>query len=201
MQLIKNEELKITYSYWDGTGHRRTLTARKGDTIVQFLQKVKEQLHPDFREMRSAPLLLCMRFILAFSPERRLHAETCKLVCCIWLSTRPVTESPDHISIYPDVGAEKAGLWCRATSVSNLMYVKEDLIIPHHISFYDLITSKARGKSGPLFHFDVHEDIRLQNDARIEKDESHAGIILTSDGLPVASSSWGSWQRLGCRAW
>ena len=59
--------------------------------------------------------------------------------------------------------------------MSALMYVKEDLIIPNHISFYDLISSKARGKSGPLFHFDVHEDIRAQNDARIEKDESHAG--------------------------
>ncbi|CAL8471114.1 g10656 [Coccomyxa elongata] len=58
------------------------------------------------------------------------------------------------------------------------MYVKEDLIIPHNISFYDLISSKARGKSGPLFHFDVHEDIRLQNDARIEKDESHAGKVV-----------------------
>ena len=65
----------------------------------------------------------------------------------------------------------------RTTSVSALMYVKEDLIIPHHISFYDLISSKARGKSGPLFHFDVHEDIRAQNDARIEKDESHAGEL------------------------
>lgn len=27
-------------------------------------------------------------------------------------------------------------------------------------SFYDLIVTKARGKSGPLFHFDVHDDIR-----------------------------------------
>ena len=34
-------------------------------------------------------------------------------------------------------------------------YIKEDLIIPNHLSFYDLIVTKARGKSGPLFHFDV----------------------------------------------
>lgn len=63
--------------------------------------------------------------------------------------------------------------------MSTLMYVKEDLIIPHHFSFYDLISTKARGKSGPLFHFDVHEDIRTQHDARLEKDESHAGMWLT----------------------
>ena len=55
------------------------------------------------------------------------------------------------------------------------MYVKEDLIIPHTVSFYDLIVQKARGKSGPLFHFDVHEDVRMQSDATVEKDESHAG--------------------------
>lgn len=36
----------------------------------------------------------------------------------------------------------------------------------------------GRGKSGPLFHFDVHEDVRTVNDARIEKDESHAGKIV-----------------------
>ena len=63
----------------------------------------------------------------------------------------------------------------RGTSISSLMYVKEDLIIPHTVSFYDLIVQKARGKSGPLFHFDVHEDIRMQSDATVEKDESHAG--------------------------
>ena len=70
--------------------------------------------------------------------------------------------------------------------MSTLMYVKEDLIIPHHISFYDLISTKARGKSGPLFHFDVHEDIRTQNDARIEKDESHAGARVARLSVALA---------------
>lgn len=37
---------------------------------------------------------------------------------------------------------------------------------------------QARGKSGPLFHFDVHDDVRVVNDARLEKDESHAGKIV-----------------------
>ncbi len=63
-------------------------------------------------------------------------------------------------------------------SVSNMMYVKEDLILPHSVTFYSLIKNKARGKSGPLFHFDVHDDVRLQGDARIEKDESHAGKVV-----------------------
>ena len=70
--------------------------------------------------------------------------------------------------------------------MSTLMYVKEDLIIPNHISFYDLISTKARGKSGPLFHFDVHEDIRTQHDARIEKDESHAGRLANASVVTVS---------------
>lgn len=116
-QMIKNEPLEITYSYWDGTGHRRIIQVRKGDTIGEFLRAVQQQLAPDFREVRTS-------------------------------------------------------------SVENLLYVKEDLIIPHQHSFYELIVNKARGKSGPLFHFDVHEDVRTIADATIEKDESHAGKVV-----------------------
>jgi len=66
----------------------------------------------------------------------------------------------------------------RACSSDQLMYVKEDLILPHATTFYDLIVKKARGKSGPLFNFDVHDDVRMVNDARVEKDESHAGKVM-----------------------
>ncbi|KAL6545977.1 hypothetical protein OROGR_009851 [Orobanche gracilis] len=115
--LIKNEPLEITYSYWDGTGHRRVIQVRKGDTIGEFLRAVHQQLAPEFREVLT-------------------------------------------------------------TSLENLLYVKEDLIIPHQHSFYELIVNKARGKSGPLFHFDVHEDVRTIADATVEKDESHAGKVV-----------------------
>ncbi|MCD9558379.1 hypothetical protein HAX54_015732 [Datura stramonium] len=66
----------------------------------------------------------------------------------------------------------------RTTSVENLLYVKEDLIIPHQHSFYELIINKARERVDPLFHFDVHEDVRTIADATIEKDESHAGKVV-----------------------
>ncbi|KAH3764133.1 Protein FAM50 [Pelomyxa schiedti] len=110
---IKKEVIEITFSFWDGSGHRRTSKVPKGTTIEQFLETVKH----DFKEIRNI-------------------------------------------------------------SVDNLMFVKEDLIIPHHYSFYDLIESRARGKSGPLFHFDVHDDVRLVSDAAHEKDESHAAKVL-----------------------
>ncbi|CAI5488624.1 unnamed protein product [Closterium sp. Naga37s-1] len=112
-----DEPLEITYSFWDGAGHRRVIKVRKGDSIADFLRAVQQQLAPDFREVRSA-------------------------------------------------------------SVEGLVYIKEDLIIPHQYTFYELIVNKARGKSGPLFHFDVHDDIRTTGDATIEKDESHAGKVV-----------------------
>ncbi|KAE9361059.1 hypothetical protein PF008_g1419 [Phytophthora fragariae] len=114
---IKNENVAVTYSYWDGSGHRREITIPKKTTIGKYLELVKQQLVTEFAELRG-------------------------------------------------VGAE------------NLIYIKEDLIIPHHYSFYDLIVTKARGKSGPLFHFDVHDDVRLVQDRRVEKDESHPGKVV-----------------------
>ncbi|KIM48908.1 hypothetical protein M413DRAFT_438083 [Hebeloma cylindrosporum] len=110
---IKKEEIEIVYSYWDGSGHRKSVMCKKGDEIGSFLEKCRAQ--------------------------------------------------------FPEL---------RGVSVDNLMYVKEDLIIPHHHTFYDFIINKARGKSGPLFNFDVHDDVRLLADATKEKDESHAGKVV-----------------------
>jgi len=59
-----------------------------------------------------------------------------------------------------------------------LMYVKEDLILPHFTTFYDLIVTKARGKSGPLFAFHAQDDVRVVHDAAKEKEDSHAGKVL-----------------------
>lgn len=110
---IRAQPIEVTYSFWDGSGHRRALTVAKGTTIAQFLDRARAE----FRELRAA-------------------------------------------------------------TVDQLLFVKEDLIIPHTLSFYDLIESRARGKSGPLFHFDVHDDVRLVSDASVEKDESHAAKIV-----------------------
>ncbi|KAG8217860.1 XAP5, circadian clock regulator-domain-containing protein [Butyriboletus roseoflavus] len=110
---LKAEEIEVTYSYWDGSGHRKSVICKKGDTISTFLEKCRQQ--------------------------------------------------------FPEL---------RGVNVDNLMYVKEDLIVPGHYTFYDFIVNKARGKSGPLFNFDVHDDVRLLADATKEKDESHAGKVV-----------------------
>ena len=67
----------------------------------------------------------------------------------------------------------------RSASASDLLYIKEDCILPQDVTFHELISRRARGKSGPLFHFDVRDDVRLQSDATREKDESHAGKVVT----------------------
>jgi hypothetical protein len=51
---IRAEPLEIIYSYYNGTGHRRAVTVRKGDNIGQFLKAVVDQLTPQFREIRWA---------------------------------------------------------------------------------------------------------------------------------------------------
>ncbi len=132
---MKDEDVEITCSYWDGSGHRTSITCKKGDTIAQFLNKCRQQ----FAQLRNV-------------------------------------------------------------SVDNLMYIKEDLIIPHHYTFYDFIVNKYRGKSGPMFNFDVHDDVRMVADATVEKDESHAGKIVERswynrskrESHPTQSSSWES---------
>lgn len=116
-ECLKNEDIEITFSYWDGSGHRRVVRMKKGNSVYQFLQKCMELLRKEFYELR-------------------------------------------------------------AVTADQLMYVKEDLIIPHHYTFYDFIVTKARGKSGPLFAYDAREDVRLTNDASVEKEESHAGKVL-----------------------
>ena len=116
-EAIKNEPLEITYSYWNGSGHRKTITVKKGDTISTFLKLVQEQLAPHFRELR-------------------------------------------------------------AVSSSSLMYIKEDMILPQTLTFYELIVSKAQGRSGPLFQFDVQEVAAATFDPRLKSQDTHAGKVV-----------------------
>ena len=117
--LIKSEKLAITFSYWDGSGHRREIVVTKGSTVGEFLDAASGDLQKEFREVGGA---------------------------------------------------------------DTLMYVKEDLMLPQDITFYDLISTKARGKSGPLFKFDVSSDIQFgaaaAADARVERDDSHPGKVV-----------------------
>lgn len=115
---LRQTPLTVTYSYWDGSGHRRSVDIKQGDTIGSFLESVRRTLCVEFRELSNI-------------------------------------------------------------AADALLYIKEDLILPHDLTFYDLIVSKARGKSGPLFEHSVVEDVRLgPTDVRQETTESHPGKIV-----------------------
>jgi hypothetical protein len=64
-----------------------------------------------------------------------------------------------------------------------------------HYTFYDFIINKARGKSGPLFNFDVHDDIRLLSDASKEKDEVTHFRFQPPDGILILSHMLEKWSR------
>ncbi|RLN94953.1 hypothetical protein BBJ28_00019149 [Nothophytophthora sp. Chile5] len=46
------ENVAVTYSYWDGSGHRREVTVPKKTTIGKYLELVKQQLTSEFAELR-----------------------------------------------------------------------------------------------------------------------------------------------------
>ena len=110
---IKEEEVDIIYSYWDGSGHKKSISMKKGNSIYMFLCKVLDAIRNEFPELKTA-------------------------------------------------------------SGDQLMYVKEDLIIPQTNTFYDFIVSHARGKSGPLFNFDLKEE-------EVAEEGLHTGKVLFNE--------------------
>lgn len=94
----KEKDIEVTYSYYDGSGHRRKILIKQKNTIGQFINKCVDNLKHEFTNLRSA-------------------------------------------------------------SCETLMFVKEDLILPNYLTFYELIKNKAQGKTGPLFSFDAVEDL------------------------------------------
>ncbi|KAJ1605972.1 hypothetical protein OIY81_3341 [Cryptosporidium canis] len=116
---LKREIIEVMFSYWDGSGHRRSVRVPRNTTIGEFLEECRLKLKSEFKE------------------------------------------------------------FSRLSSAS-LMYIKEDVILPHTITFHELIKTKARGKSGPLFHFNVFDDVREMHDARKETTESDSGVHPTN---------------------
>lgn len=51
--MLPLQALEVTYSYWDGSGHRKVIQTKKGATIGKFMEAVKAQLLDEFKELRS----------------------------------------------------------------------------------------------------------------------------------------------------
>lgn len=139
---IRKQQLEVVYSFWDGSGHRRTINILKGSSVGDFLEAVRRSLCSEFKELGNVS-----SDALMFVKEDLVSIEL--------IARFLVLQIADHI----------------------LAHTSQ--ILPHDITFYDLISTKARGKSGPLFQFDVHDDIRLGPiDSRIEKDGELKSDIL-----------------------
>ena len=78
---MHHQQIEITFSYWDGSGHRRSIKCTKGSSVGQFLEAARKSLQEEFRELRGV-------------------------------------------------------------ASDNLLYIKEDLIIPHDMTFHFLIETK-----------------------------------------------------------
>ncbi|OII74736.1 uncharacterized protein cubi_00289 [Cryptosporidium ubiquitum] len=114
---LKQEIIEVVFSYWDGSGHRRSVRVPRNTTIGEFLEKCRIKLKSEFKE---------------FS---RLSS-----------SSKPKREG------------NQVGLSLKA-------------IIKLYLAVFGLIL-------GPLFHFNVFDDIREKSDIRKETTESHAGKIV-----------------------
>jgi len=69
----------------------------------------------------------------------------------------------------------------RTAIAENMMFIKEDLIIPHHYTFLDFIATKTMGKTGPLWEFSAVGEIRVRQDAALDTGEAHpAKVVLRS---------------------
>jgi protein FAM50 len=132
--------ISVTYSYYDGTGHRRTVAVRKGTKIDQFLELVRQEFH-ELRGISSENMLFIKEDVII------PHVPT------------PSTHIPHTHAL------------TRTHALTTLVHVQD-------YTFYDLIVTKAKGKSGPLWNWDVHDDIRMLADATKEKDESHAAKVV-----------------------
>jgi len=78
----------------------------------------------------------------------------------------------------------------RSTSSASLMYVKKDLIIPHQLTFYELILSKIKGKTGPLFDFRIKEEIGLGHNSSRERDVLCEGKIVEREWYETAKKTF-----------
>lgn len=152
----------------------RFIQAKKGDDIATFLEKCRLQ----FPELRGTSVDNLMYIKVRHTLARSLRLNS--------LSRWSADASSPHrnVPIFRRISSSLMHVLCsllRPCSARSHFAFTDPLLVfpaPQHYTFYDFIVNKARGKSGPLFNFDVHDDVRMIHDATVEKDESHAGKVV-----------------------
>ncbi|MES1912984.1 MAG: hypothetical protein MHM6MM_005223 [Cercozoa sp. M6MM] len=144
---LKESAINITFSYWDGSGHRRETQVKRGASVHTLLGQ------STFR-LSSLRVCVCVCVCLGQSLMQFLHVAVVEQFA---------REFPDLFGRSPD----------------DLLFVKEDIIVPNRITFHELILTRARGKTGPLFHFDAVDDVRVSHSAPQRNVASHAAKVVT----------------------
>jgi len=117
MKELEKMHLELTFAYWDGSHHRRTIQMTRGTKIVTFLRRAQAQFEGTISDLM--------------------------------------------------------GL-----TGDNMMFIKDDMIIPHSFTFNDLIQSKARGRSkNEMFDLEFYEDV--ETGSKMAKDTAKQARIVT----------------------
>ena len=85
----------------------------------------------------------------------------------------------------------------KPVSVDQLIFVKDDVILPHHYSFYDFIVTRARGRTALLFTFT--EALKPNAAVEVPATATTTGEDVTS--LPSAESPMSHAGKICLRSW
>merc|ERR1712183_191127 len=125
----KKELIPITYSFWDGSGHRKSLEIAKGATVGQFLRIARQHLAQEFSLLR-------------------------------------------HVAS------------------DELLLVKEDVILPPNVTFWELWRDGARGPRGSaLFSFES-SDTRMVGGLTEMHDVRHQLAPGASHAAKIVQKTW-----------
>ncbi len=114
-----DEPLEITYSYWDGAGHRRVL-----QVFLAF--KILLLYFPALLALILSQISLRLEWI--WCPD--LSSISLRLCVSVGSQVRKGDSIAEFLrAVQHQLAAEFREI--RTASVENLLYVKEDLIIPH----------------------------------------------------------------------
>lgn len=132
--LLRSQPLELAFSFYDGRGHRSKAVVRRGDTVAAVCV-----LFP----FPSSPIVFpsCPNSDGAF--PQFLRAARDALEAEPRLGGAPVPAAASG-------GVKRKGATAALTTADGLLFVKEDVILPHTLTFHELICAGAKGRAGNL---------------------------------------------------
>lgn len=112
--------------------------------------------------------------------QARIKAEFMTVVFGYWNGTG--TRRTSRVRKGTTIGMFSAFLQAKqapthGSPINALMYVNEDAIVLHHLSFYYFIVERARSKGESSFS-DAADNVRVISDISKAKADTHAGKVV-----------------------